>query len=343
MIEPAPRSTTRYFCPACRRGMEQLLPTATHPAARCPECQSLERHRFLAVLIDLLRPWMRQRVRVVLDVAPTPIVRKLIHDRIDPWLYVATDLEPDRDIDVRADLTTLPLRDDSVDLLLCYHVLEHVPDDRAAMRELARVLSPAGLGIVQVPRHIEEVTDEGPLVPGETRAHRFGQDDHIRWYGMDFEQRLRDCGLVPMVLTTRSLFTEEEIDHLRLYRREEVWLVRDGGGTGRPGGGHHDLLHALLGAHVEARHVAADRERIRAERDHIRTDKDRIQAEKDRMRERHVEKAEELRRRLRSAERRAEDYEAAYERLSSHPVVRALRGIKAAGRRLRGVVRRERT
>jgi SAM-dependent methyltransferase len=75
------------------------------------------------------------------------------------------------------------------------HVLEHVPDDAAAMRELARVLRPDGLAVVMVPAHGDlEVTDEDPSAGEDERLRRFGQADHVRRYGTDLRERLGAAG-----------------------------------------------------------------------------------------------------------------------------------------------------
>ncbi len=113
-------------------------------------------------------------------------------------------------------LTDIPLRDDSVDLMVCYHVLEHIPDDRAAMREMARVLAPGGLALVQVPFRPGTVTDEDPDAPEEERVRRFGQADHVRYYGDDFEDRMVESGLAFQRVTPRSLLGEDMCDWLRL-------------------------------------------------------------------------------------------------------------------------------
>lgn len=94
------------------------------------------------------------------------------------------------------DITAMPFADNSFDLILCSHVLEHVSDDRQAMRELYRVLAPGGTAILMVPVVMERpVTDEDPTVTDpQERIRRFGQFDHVRLYGRDYADRLRGAG-----------------------------------------------------------------------------------------------------------------------------------------------------
>jgi ubiquinone/menaquinone biosynthesis C-methylase UbiE len=128
---------------------------------------------------------------------------------------------------VHGDITSLPFAQNMFDLLICYHVLEHIPDDRAAMRELKRVLVSTGLLLVQVPIQ-GEITDEDPLVvdPNE-RLRRFGQTDHVRQYGTDFGDRLTKTGFdatvddfaakLPRAIVTRfGLLPDELIYACRL-------------------------------------------------------------------------------------------------------------------------------
>lgn len=139
---------------------------------------------------------------------------------------MGTDLfEPGRAIDVLADITRLPFGTDTVDLLICYHVLEHVPDDRAAICELARVLAPDGLGLIQVPFRPTARTDEDPTLPSEERAERFGQDDHVRWYGKDFEDRLRENGLQLSRTSPAQPLSHDELTVIGASANEPVWFV----------------------------------------------------------------------------------------------------------------------
>jgi SAM-dependent methyltransferase len=109
--------------------------------------------------------------------------------------YETADLDPEYDPDHVVDITDTGLPGESYDVMLCSHVLEHVPDDRAAMREMFRLLRPGGWLVAQVPLYAGDTTVEDPdcADPAE-RLRRFGQADHIRIYGRDFYDRLREAG-----------------------------------------------------------------------------------------------------------------------------------------------------
>jgi SAM-dependent methyltransferase len=108
--------------------------------------------------------------------------------------YVTSDLSSPG-VDVRCDITRLDFANESFDIVLCSHVLEHVIDDRQAIRELHRVLRPGGVAYIQVPYVSDKDTEEDPSVtdPRE-REQRFGQFDHVRLYGYDLVDRLREPG-----------------------------------------------------------------------------------------------------------------------------------------------------
>jgi predicted SAM-dependent methyltransferase len=109
--------------------------------------------------------------------------------------YTTTDLYSPL-ADVKADICNLPFEDNTYDIILCNHVLEHIPDDTKAMQELYRVLKPGGMGIFQIPQDIKRATtftDDSITDPKE-RAKIFGQYDHVRIYGMDYFNKLRSIG-----------------------------------------------------------------------------------------------------------------------------------------------------
>lgn len=221
-----------FFCPACGARPPSWAPgPGGRPSARCPECNSLERHRFLVRLVQTAATMAPAVPQVVLDFAPSTRVHAVLHDVFPEASIVGIDLlEPDRDIDLLADLTSLPIASQSADLILCYHVLEHIPDDRTAMRELRRVLSPKGLALLQVPYRPGRATDEDPDAPAPERIERFGQEDHVRWYGRDFDDRLADCGWDARRLRVGSVIPEETRREHGLADREWVWLGAGGAG-----------------------------------------------------------------------------------------------------------------
>jgi ubiquinone/menaquinone biosynthesis C-methylase UbiE len=101
--------------------------------------------------------------------------------------------------------------DRSFDAVLCNHVLEHVPDDRKALGEIFRVLKPGGWAILMVPLSSRAETDEDPtVVDPKERERRFGQDDHVRLYGQDYQARLEAAGFhVTMDHFARSLSDQD--------------------------------------------------------------------------------------------------------------------------------------
>jgi len=193
----------RHRCPVCGTPLRAFA-DAQLPASRCPRCGSLQRHRHLWIFLERE---MDVRGRV-LHLAPEAGLERALRARpgVD---YVSGDLEPGAAM-LTLDLQRLALADASFDWILCSHVLEHVPDDRAAMRELRRVLCPGGTLIVQVPMY-GEATDEDPSVtdPSQRRA-RFGQHDHVRVYGSDVADRLRDAGLTVEARVYRDQLSPRE-------------------------------------------------------------------------------------------------------------------------------------
>jgi SAM-dependent methyltransferase len=135
----------------------------------------------------------RQRV---LHLAPEAALTHRLR-RIDGLAYETADLEPGRLVDRVVDARALPHPDGSLDLILCSHVLEHVPEDVQVAREFARVLAPGGLALVQVPvdKTLASTYEDASIVDPQARERAFGQFDHVRVYAADVIERLRAGGL----------------------------------------------------------------------------------------------------------------------------------------------------
>jgi SAM-dependent methyltransferase len=155
----------------------------------------LERHRALwPYLSELIDAGDR-----VLHFAPEPVIaRNLSALSVD---YVPADLDPQaahlaRIVVQAADITRQPWADNHFDIAIVSHVLEHIDDDAAALRELYRVLKPGGTAVIQVPNDpTRDVTYENPTIVSEAdRRLHFGQSDHVRVYGRDLTLRVQEAG-----------------------------------------------------------------------------------------------------------------------------------------------------
>jgi SAM-dependent methyltransferase len=165
-------------------------------AMTCPKCDATDRERLMAVYLDEVWPSFPKgkEIRLV-DFAPAyPLSQKI--KQYPSISYRSADLMR-RDVQDNIDLTNIAYLDESVDVFICSHVLEHVPDDRKAMRELRRILRPGGFGLMLVPLVIgvDETTEEQGETSIEYRWKHFGMGDHVRQYGRrDFVDRLTASG-----------------------------------------------------------------------------------------------------------------------------------------------------
>jgi SAM-dependent methyltransferase len=192
---------TRYSCPCCEGSFRRLA--RLHGLRdQCPRCGALMRDRALVLYLrDLLH--VGRKSADVLEVGPGPATTSWLSS-LRAVRYVAVDLDSPL-APLHADITKLPIPDDSFDLVLCLHVLEHVPDDRRAIRELFRVLRPGGTAVIQVPPSELETTLEDPTVTTPADRERvFGQYDHVRICGADYSERIEEVGFQ----VTREDFVE---------------------------------------------------------------------------------------------------------------------------------------
>lgn len=218
---------TDLYCTVCRTIADGFGPgPGGRPNVLCPRCGSLDRHRVMALLIPMMIA-SAPRGSTILDIAPAGGLSVRLRD-LSPNTYVSLDLDPQadgREVDVRADVTRLPLRSGSVGFALCSHVLEHVVDDRAVAKELIRVLDPGGSILIQVPRRRGTATDEVLDLSPNERLERYGQPDHVRLYGDDFEERLRAVGLVVGSSSYRRLLPMPLLETIGATSDHELWVA----------------------------------------------------------------------------------------------------------------------
>lgn len=219
---------TRYTDPIDGRSFSKFLPYGYEQQREnvlSPSTLSLERHRLL---------WLYLKEHTSFFTAPHKVLHfapeQAFYSRFRKLKnldYTTTDLNSPL-ADVKADICDLPFEDNSFDFILCNHVLEHIPDDKKAMKELYRILQPGGMGILQIPQDLKrEVTfEDDSITDPKERAKIFGQYDHVRVYGRDFFDQLRNIGFKVEEVDPTSQMAPELVDRYRLAKGEIIPVVR---------------------------------------------------------------------------------------------------------------------
>ena len=190
---------TKYTDPIDGSSYRTFLPygySKLRKNALCPGTLSLERHRLLWLYLKEKTNLLEKNISV-LHVAPEIIFIKKFK-KIVNWNYVSIDLKSPL-ADIKANIYNLPFKDNSFDLILCNHVLEHIEDDYKALNELYRVIKNKGILIAQIPldKNLKKTFEDKEIIDRRERNKYFGQYDHVRVYGLDFYTRLANSGFTP--------------------------------------------------------------------------------------------------------------------------------------------------
>ena len=193
--------------------------------ALSPGTLSLERHRQMWLYLQNETDFFTKNYKV-LHIAPEQeFLRKF--KKMKNLDYTSADLFSPI-VDVKADILDLPFEDESFDVIFCNHVLEHIEDDRKAMSELYRVMKKGGWGILQVPmkNSLEKTYEDFTITDPKERQKHFGQYDHVRWYGMDYFDRLKSVGFDAEANFYSQKFSDADIKKFGLNRNEILPIVR---------------------------------------------------------------------------------------------------------------------
>lgn len=168
----------------------------------------------------------------MLHVAPEPALEGRFQSIVGEG-YLTADLRDDR-ATVKMDITEIDFPDASFDLIYCSHVLEHVEDDRKALQELYRTLKEEGWAILLVPIMGDKTFEDPSIVEPEARLVAFGQEDHVRRYGPDFVDRVREVGFEVDVIRVSEVATPREVVRMGLSNPETGVIYYCRKGTGAP-------------------------------------------------------------------------------------------------------------
>ena len=221
-------------CPLCGCQRRKFIPygyVKPRENALCPNCLSLERHRLLWLWLlresDIGRGAMA--LPRLLHIAPeVALMRKFrkMYAR-EKERYVTADLESPL-ADMHFDVQEIPIEDGAFDCVICNHIMEHVEDDRKALREIYRILRRGGWGVILSPVELEreKTFEDDTITDREERTRIFGQYDHRRIYGRDYTERLQEAGFEVYDIPYKEAFTAAEQqryalcdDHLYIVRK----------------------------------------------------------------------------------------------------------------------------
>jgi len=229
-----PMSVRRVFftgraheCPVCGSSLRSFVSGGIHhdlEETRCPVCGSEERHRMGWLVVGRVTAESGREPERVLHIAPAWCLESRFRRRWGDG-YMAGSLEGGEGR-VVADLTDLSFDSGSIDLLYCSHVLEHIVDDISAMREIGRVLAPDGWALVQVPITSDRTREIPSVADAAERERLYGQSDHVRRYGADFSDRLREAGLAVTTWSPTKILSREEQVRYGIGDDEDVFVCR---------------------------------------------------------------------------------------------------------------------
>lgn len=204
-LQKLPYYGTGRICPVCGRSSRKFRPFGVVPRAdaECVHCGSHERHRLEWIFIQRETSLLRGSSPKVLHVAPEACFESLLRTHLGSS-YLTADISNPRAM-VKMDITSIQFEDETFDVILCSHVLEHVDDDRRAMREFFRVLKQDGWAILLVPISSERTFEDPTITAPAERLRLFGQKDHVRRYGPDYVDRLREAGFHVKIATVGDI------------------------------------------------------------------------------------------------------------------------------------------
>jgi SAM-dependent methyltransferase len=200
-----------HKCTVCGHGLKKFI-TLPDGDLLCPFCGSRSRTRRLYSFLTQNRLLYGK----VLHFSPSRSVFRLLKKNRD-ITYFSTDYEDEFLADYRYDITQIPSDSDFFDLIICYHILEHIEEDYKAMAELQRVLKPEGSCVVQTPFKEGEIYEDFSKQTAEERLEAFGQEDHVRIYSISgLRERLLKNGFKNVEIKTfpaeaRFGFMEETV------------------------------------------------------------------------------------------------------------------------------------
>ncbi len=207
----------KYQCNVCIKKLRRFIELKSGEKL-CPYCGSSSRNRRLWNILK--SEFIKTNIRI-LHFSPSRSLKRFL-SKDSSLNYITSDFLGEFDADKHYNITDISESDNSFDLIICYHILEHIEDDQAAMKELYRVLKKGGCCIIQTPFNDGEIYEDDTIKTAEDRLKYFGQEDHLRIYSVDrLKERLTHSGFEVKV----NKFNEDKENFNGLSETEYVLLA----------------------------------------------------------------------------------------------------------------------
>ena len=213
----------KSYCPICQK-TGFFLPNGVprRPKVKCPHCGSGERQRLMWLFLQKYTDIFNKVPKRILHVAAESCIRNRI-GKLYGKEYITADLNNPNAM-VKMDIMDIHYPSETFDIIICSHVLEHVAEDIKAMKEIHRVLKNDGWAILLVPiADIDKTYEDSSITDEGGRFWAFGQNDHVRKYGKDYEDRLKSAGFNVKTTGANELADNDGIEKMRLKEETKTW------------------------------------------------------------------------------------------------------------------------
>ena len=222
----------KFLCPLCGFHARSLAPIGREVPvlkkkmvvgaglrnAGCYSCGSTDRERMIFLYLkNHLHVFESNKMRSILHIAPEKnLSSKLFNYGFEN--YICGDLFTSKyrypSYVQRLNILNIPFKEDSFDLIICNHVLEHIYEEERAFSEIKRVLKSEGIAIIQVPISLNsnKTIEDNRIKKPKEREKLFGQFDHVRLYGQDYPDRLRKFGFKVEEINIQPLYPTNGIN-----------------------------------------------------------------------------------------------------------------------------------